>query len=588
MNPTLETLQAKLAELESVSGVSEHKIHSEIIGLRKDGDETEPCPEWIYEQLAFGFTEHYANNPSVWGTYFGPMVIWKTEDGGTVESPSISKVTAEAIEYWKQRTNESKNPLLQARYAGLVWDFSERVTGAAPGVEFAVYAITALIKFAEPGLHEYDTDTFGKLERALSIALSIGRSDLVGQSKDGIIRHERAVGVDEKAGLWGRCFDLLVANKKVSLSQAEEDAIINDLEGRLARLKDSDPWNCEHAAERLLRYYRSKNRSADVRRVVVTLGASFESAAEKAEPLVAMSWLEHIHQVYVQHGDKASSDRVAKMLRSIGPKVRDSMTPIAHTFEIKNEELEAYVAQYLQGSFEQALVLIAIKYAERKEKVHQQLTDLAKVAPLQFLCTKQITDADGRLVVTLGPLEEDTDGHIANQMSQNMSISTTFLHAVLEGVEKKFGLTTKQLLDHLYQSPVFSAGQKEFLRSAIDFYCDGQYVPAIHILIPQIEASIRNLLELTGGAVLKSGRSGGFQLKTLDEMLRSREVVDAFGEDIAFYFRVLLTDQRGWNVRNDVCHGLFSHEQMNKGVTDRLLHVLLLLALLRKKREPSE
>lgn len=588
MNPTLETLHEKLTELETAKDIDEHGIHSILVGMRNAEDKTEPLPEWVHELTAFGFSENYEHNPSGWGTYFGPMMIWRTDDGNTVESPSLSKITADTIEYWKRRAGESTNPLLKARYADLVWDFSGRVTGNTPEVGFAEAAIEAYLRIV--GEHHLTHDIYGyqKLERALSLALSIGRPDLVQMAKDQLITYERSVGVDDKPGLWGRGFDLLVANKKVALPQVEEDAIIKDLEDRLIRLQNIDPWNCEHAAEKLLRHYRSKGRSEDVRRVVAVLGASFEAAAEKAEPMVAMSWLEHIHQIYMQYGDKPSAERVSKTIRSLGPKVRDNMTSISHKFEIKDEELERYIEQYLQGTLEQAFLLVASRYAERKDKVHKQLIDLAKVAPLQFLCTKQIMDADGRLVATIGSLEDDADGHIANQMSQNMSIAGLFLGAVLERVIGTYGVTAEKLLDHLFQSPIFSDGQRNLLHRGLDFYLSSEYAPAIHLLTPQIEASIRNLLEFTGGAVLKSARSGGFQIKTLDELLRSREVVAAFGEDIAFYLRVLLTDQRGWNIRNDVCHGLFSSEQMNKGVADRIIHVYLVLALLRKNEEATK
>jgi hypothetical protein len=81
--------------------------------------------------------------------------------------------------------------------------------------------------------------------------------------------------------------------------------------------------------------------------------------------------------------------------------------------------------------------------------------------------------------------------------------------------------------------------------------------------------------------VLKPRQGGGFHLRILDDILRSEQVKHALGEDVALYFRVVLTDQRGWNIRNDVCHGSSPHDQLSKGVADRLMHILLVLAQLR-------
>jgi hypothetical protein len=45
-------------------------------------------------------------------------------------------------------------------------------------------------------------------------------------------------------------------------------------------------------------------------------------------------------------------------------------------------------------------------------------------------------------------------------------------------------------------------------------------------------------------------------LKIFDDFLREEAVMKSLGENVAHYFRVLFTDQRGWNIRNDVCHGI--------------------------------
>jgi hypothetical protein len=95
---------------------------------------------------------------------------------------------------------------------------------------------------------------------------------------------------------------------------------------------------------------------------------------------------------------------------------------------------------------------------------------------------------------------------------------------------------------------------------------------------------MRNLVELAGGNVLKDAkRGGGFQLKTFDEILRDSKLVQVVGEDFATYFRILFTDQRGWNLRNNVFHGLASPSAFNNQTGHRLLHSLLCLGLIRKK-----
>ena len=77
-------------------------------------------------------------------------------------------------------------------------------------------------------------------------------------------------------------------------------------------------------------------------------------------------------------------------------------------------------------------------------------------------------------------------------------------------------------------------------------------------------------------------------LKTLDDLLREETVVKVLGENVVHYFRVLFTDRRGWNLRNDVCHGITSLAAFSPQMTDRIFHALLVLALLRESEETAE
>ncbi|ACK72546.1 conserved hypothetical protein [Gloeothece citriformis PCC 7424] len=587
MNPSRETLDKKLIELETVSGVREYEIQSKLKNLRSPDLEEDPCQEWIYEVLAFSFSENYTDQKTGWGTYFGPMSIVPTDDGKIVESPSIQRVDEKVIAYWSERYKLTNNPLLQARYAGLVWDLSEKATGKKPDYSAAVIYCEALLKIAECKIHKYEVDIIEKLERALFIATSINNQNLIEKSKEEILDYESLVAEDSKPGLWGFSFDLLVNNKKVNLSEAKEKEIIDTLEARLQRLKDSDPWDCEEAAERLGRYYRRKGLKEECSRIIKTLGDSFETAANNVEPLAAFSLLEHIHKVYIKFDLIDDAERIRKTMRSLEPKVRDNMTPIYHEMEIDREQLKAYIEQILDGNLEQSLARIVIDYIPSHEQIKNQLYKVAKQYPIPFLITKNITDDQGRKISEVGSLENDLDGNIVFQMCQNMTVSMIFLSTVLEQAIKKFSLDSEGIINYLFHSPVFASEQRNILLKGIQAYLEEDYIIAVHLLIPQIEAAIRNLVQMSNGVVLKSARGGGFHLKALDELLRSEQVKQSLGEDIALYLRVILTDQRGWNVRNNVCHGIFQQHLFSKSLTERLIHILLILAQLRLNNHSS-
>ena len=75
----------------------------------------------------------------------------------------------------------------------------------------------------------------------------------------------------------------------------------------------------------------------------------------------------------------------------------------------------------------------------------------------------------------------------------------------------------------------------------------------------------------------------GYTQRILDDILRDDVVRETFGEDMAFYFRIMLTDQRGMNIRNNMCHGLVDPSFFNYLVADRLLHILCCITLVAYK-----
>ena len=89
---------------------------------------------------------------------------------------------------------------------------------------------------------------------------------------------------------------------------------------------------------------------------------------------------------------------------------------------------------------------------------------------------------------------------------------------------------------------------------------------------------------MSGESVIRPQKKGaGFQLQTLDDLLRKKSVSDAFTEDGAYYLRLVLTDQRALNIRNSLCHGIMPPRYFGSGVAARLLHVLAMLGMVREK-----
>jgi hypothetical protein len=89
-----------------------------------------------------------------------------------------------------------------------------------------------------------------------------------------------------------------------------------------------------------------------------------------------------------------------------------------------------------------------------------------------------------------------------------------------------------------------------------------QHVDTImrRLIIPQVENSIRYLLEQRGVTVSRFDDEGIQDERPLNDILYCPEIDEIFGEDLAFDLRGLLVERHGSNLRNKVAHGLMSFD----------------------------
>jgi hypothetical protein len=590
----IEALTEVLGKFDQeIKPFSERDVSKAISSIRDPKDASELPVQFIAEIMAFDFWEQREDQITESGTYYGPMWVLNNEDGTASEYPSVKKVTEQIIKYWTDRAKTAKHPVLRARYADLVWDFQKIVTNEAPHYSVAQIVIDSTIEIAQRNCYQPQVNVIRKLKRALSLAIVLNNSSQIEKVTTAIISYEDTVTDDSKLGLWGFSYDFLFENDKIDLTNVQKQKLIADLEGHLLRASQPakpeklDPWAVNSAALRLARYYRKIGKTEDTRRVLVSIGNAFIQASSKASALQTSAWLQGVHTTYREFGLKAEAEEISIKLRELGKKVRSELKPISHTMEISREKMYLYVAALTKGEFDEVLARIAVHFIPKKSEVQKQIKELANVSPMVFLFRRKLLDNQGRPLAQVDSLE-DMPGHIAMQMSQNMTIESIFLRQVIESLVKKHPKFKSLCVDYIFRSPIFQEDRRSIIESGITEYLNGNYVVSVHLLIPQIEQAIRILLEKAGGSVLKAARSGGFNLKTMDELLRDPLLLQIFGEDIEFYFRVLLVDPRGWNLRNCVCHGLCNASAFDTSMSDRIIHILLCLALVRQSNNAHE
>ena len=583
-----DNVKRTLAQFEGQQGFREFDLSQAIEKLAKQ-PATLPDAErrglWV-EMIAFQFMEPAKTPKQPWNSVFAPMASMRTQNGEDRYIPDIKLADETVISYWGERSRETTNPIMCARYADLVWEFGPLITHRKREVEFARRSVDAYLRAVETKYYvdHYQASTF--LTRALSLSISINDQTLISRSKDAAFELNRRIGPFGKGSMWWFLFDTLYDENAVSLTDAERASIIDGLEDVLKFASDRaqpelfDVWAAQGAAERLERHYRKIQKFDEVLRVAEAAGQSFEQAAGDAEPLLAVAWLQPVYEKYRDLGMQVAANRVHLALEAKSKAAPAGMKRLELPIDINPDELKQYIETLTDGGLVKALLKVAARFIPNANELRNFNERMKDVAPLSSRIPMRIFEGDFVSAV-VGSQVDDPDGRLVYQIGRRFSFDAPFLAMALNRVTERYKMTSEQLMELLASSPLFDDARKDLLAEGVAAALSNDHVKAIHVLVPQIEHMLRSLAGQIGiPKTTAGGTKGTMQARALGDILSDAVLKDTLDEDIRLYLVAFLVDQRGLNLRNRVAHGLIELGQLDQSLSNRLLHVLLTLRLI--------
>ena len=112
-------------------------------------------------------------------------------------------------------------------------------------------------------------------------------------------------------------------------------------------------------------------------------------------------------------------------------------------------------------------------------------------------------------------------------------------------------------------NPFVPAGREGLFLRGLHAGLHGDLVLAMHLLLPQIENSIRTVFIANGGITSKLESDKTQDERDLGWLLTRPEMAQYFGKGMAFDLRGLLVERFGLNIRNDLFHGLLDIAHMS-------------------------
>ena len=568
-----------------------HDVSASINRLPKDNPEKQQC---IYETMAFDFAENCDGKG--WNTYYGPQwTFTKKDTGEEVYMPNIKDITEEMIAYWEERTVTVKNPLLKMRYTGLVLEFKKKLFNKEPDYKsIKLTHIQSLLDVVEGDYCQNEIIAFDYAERALNLSVHFRNHNLQERAvKVYYEAHQRHSNNDMHPGVWGRIFRSLI--KHQYYFQPYEKELLDEQLSRYDRLRKLAFENGDKTGQYshvlseqidlLADYYHLTREKEKIEPLLDTMLEVIKLSIPVRGGMWGQVMIQQLQARYRKYGFDKRANQLYVMLSDLGVETLSELKSTEYSIPVDRDRINAFLDAALDGSDRDVLMFFLFHYIPKIQEEKLRLKERAEKAPLLDLVSTFSIDSSGNTISRVGVGPDAERQKLYFFMYESMRFIIPFMHLHITKMKEEGKMTTESIMELIKDSELITEDHKEIVRRGLDAYMAEDYLVCCHLLIPQLEAAIRRLFALNGANIMRSKKNPdeGNEYRSLDSLLGSTEAVAYMGEDIANYFRNVLTDQYGWNIRNQVSHGLLASDKFNFGMADRVVHAFIMLGVLKKK-----
>jgi len=590
-NATLADIWGKYDVVEKKQFLA-HDVSASINSLPKDNPEQQHC---LYEAMAFDFAENCDGKE--WNTYYGPQwTFTKKDTGEKVYVPNIKDITEQIIAYWEERATTVQNPLLKMRYTGLVLEFKKKLFNKEPDFKSIKLAhVQSLLDVVEGDYCDYQTVAFDYAERALKLSIGFRNHDLQERAvKVYYEAHQRHSDNDMHPGVWGRIFQSLIKHRYYF--QAYEKDLLDEQLSRFERLKKlalengvkTDQYShvLSEQIDLLADYYHLIGEKEKIEPLLDTMLDAIKSSIPVRGGIWGQGMIQQLQARFRKYGFDKRANRLFVELSDLGGKTLSELKTTEYFVPLDGDRINAFFDEALKGSDREVLLYFLWQFIPKIEEEKRRLKEREENAPLLDLVSTFTIDSSGNTISRVGVGLDAERQKLYFFMYENMNFTIPFLHLHITKMKDEGKMTTESMMELIKDSELITENHKEIVRRGLNAYMAEDYLVCCHLLIPQLEAAIRRLFALNGANIMRAKKNPneGNEYLSLDSLLGSNEAIEYMGEDVANYFRNVLTDQYGWNIRNQVSHGLLSFDNFNFGMADRVVHAFLILGTFKKNK----
>ncbi len=235
-----------------------------------------------------------------------------------------------------------------------------------------------------------------------------------------------------------------------------------------------------------------------------------------------------------------------------------------------SELIENSVKAVKGKELSEALLQFANVYrGARADKIRSFSEEMIRNHPLRSLFAATHMSSDGRVIAKKPAADlggENQESVIWPEMVKHYAMELSLvvqgdIWPALEVIRQEHRLKEADFYSVVKRSPVVPPDRIRLMAKAIFQGFDGDFISALHLLIPQIENLVRYHLKQHGEKTTNIDINGIENENGLSTLMDNSKVEDIFGKDLSFELKAIFCDPFGPNLRNELAHGLIGYEE---------------------------
>lgn len=520
------------------------------------------------------------------------------DDNGT-EWPDIKKFRDEQLKYYEKRLYETNNIFLKVRYSDFLFEYGDKKI-AKNKYEISQSLLTSIVYICE---HYSETSNYDSMiSRLVEVSLLMGNKK---ELKKAVELIYLKINEFDDNNEYRRVYELsqltreiLKSNHKKIIIEEYSNKIIIVLEKAIKNyFEDKDYQSHIMFCEELIQYRKfsliSSERKNELEKEIgksYELEAEYQQGRKDKSLLVKALFLEKAMKHYSEIGEREKISEMKILVKKTYEEYEKSneMSLIKSTIEFSKEEIDKVIDSFISSDVQMSLDKIAYSnhLIPKITIIEDQVDKLSKEFPLQDFISKSLL-SDGKKIVE-NTTEEDNktinfNSNYMNHLNINVEI---FLKAIFDKLILEFEISTEDFMQKFNRWELLDNKNIPFIEHGISRFLEKDYLSALHILVPQYESTVRRMFSKADYSTTSIRKGNTQQEVTFNEFLLRDDVKSAFGNDVHKLIQVVMVEQSGLNLRNEIAHGLIEFSKIN--YTKCILIIYLFLVLTRYNIEKND